>query len=158
MLVFTAKVSKGKIFTIALILLVVIGLLVTLCNKAGTPQDPPATEVSTVATNDQRIAFLEGYGWQVTPTPVESQEVSIPEELPDILAKYNELQKSQGFDLTQFGGQTVQRFVYAIENFPDTTEQYFATILIADDQVIAGDVASNAQGGLMQGLAYPETT
>ncbi len=157
MLVFTAKVSKGKILTIALIILVVIGLLVTLCNKAGTPGDAPSAEVSTVVTNENRIAFLEGYGWQVEPTPVESQEVSIPEELPDILAKYNELQLSQGFDLTNFGGKTVQRFVYAITNFPDTTGQYFATILVSDGQVIAGDVASNAQGGLMQGLAYPDT-
>lgn len=157
MLVFTAKVSKGKILAIALIIVVIIGLLIGLCSKADeTPA--PETTVTVVATNDDRIAFLEERGWQVDATPVESQDVKIPAELPAILQQYNKLQQSQGYDLTDYGGETVQRFVYAIQNYPDTTESYFATLLIYDGQVIGGDVASSSQNGLMQGLDYPKTT
>ena len=75
-----------------------------------------------------------------------------------MLQKYNELQISQGFDLAGYGGKTVKRYVYEVTNYPDTTDSYFATILVYKDNVIGGDVSSAAQGGLMQGLQYPKTT
>ena len=52
-------------------------------------------------------------------------------------------------------GKTVKRYVYEVVNYPDTTDSYFATILVYQDAVIGGDVSAAAQNGLMQGLQYP---
>lgn len=158
MVVLTAKVSKAKLVTIALIIVIVIGLLIALC--VGSEKDVDATAETTstaAATNEERITYLKSFGWEVDPSPVETQEVKIPKELPEILAKYNTLQQAQGFDLTEFGGKTVKRFVYEVTNYPDTTDSYFATVLVYKDAVIGGDVSSSAQNGVMQGFQYPKT-
>ena len=158
MVVLTAKVSKGKLVAILLILAVVVGLLVVLGSSAEEDGGTAETAVTTVESNDDRVAYLQSLGWQVNPEPVESQEVRIPAELPEVLQKYNELQQSQGYDLSQYGGKTVKRYVYEVLNYPDTTESYYLTLLVHKDTVIGGDVTSSAQNGLMQGLQYPETT
>ena len=101
------------------------------------------------------MAYLQSLGWEVTEEPVESQEVRIPAELPDVLVQYNELQKSQNFDLTRYTGKTVSRFVYEVLNYPNSAERFFATLLIYEDTVIGGDVTSASQDGLMQGLQFP---
>lgn len=158
MVVLTAKVSKGKLIAILLIVVVVVGLIIALCSGPKKDAETAETAASTVETNEDRIAYLKSFGWEVDPEPVETQEVKIPEELPEVLQKYNELQISQGFDLAGYGGKTVKRYVYEVTNYPDTTDSYFATILVYKDNVIGGDVSSAAQGGLMQGLQYPKTT
>ena len=155
MVVLTAKVSKGKIIAILLAAVVVIGLIVALCT-GGEDADTAETTNITVENNEDRVAYLESLGWEVDPEPVESQEVRIPEELPEVLVRYNELQKSQGFDLTEYAGKTVERYVYEVTNYPDTTDSYFATILVWKDAVIGGDVSAAAQNGVMQGLNYPK--
>lgn len=158
MVVLTAKVSKGKLVAILLILAVVVGLLVVLGSSAEEGGTTAETTITTVESNDDRVAYLQSLGWQVNPEPVESQEVRIPAELPEVLQKYNELQQSQGYDLSQYGGKTVKRYVYEVLNYPDTTESYYLTLLVHKDTVIGGDVTSAAQNGLMQGLQYPATT
>lgn len=158
MVVLTAKVSKGKLVAIILILAVVVGLLVVLGSSAEEGGATAETAVTTVENNDDRVAYLQSLGWQVNPEPVESQEVRIPAELPEVLQKYNELQQSQGYDLSQYGGKTVKRYVYEVLNYPDTTESYYLTLLVHKGAVIGGDVTSAAQDGLMQGLQYPATT
>ena len=158
MVVLTAKVSKGKLVAILLILAVVVGILVVLGSSAEEGGTTAETAITTVESNDDRVAYLQSLGWQVNPEPVESQEVRIPAELPEVLQKYNELQQSQGYDLSQYGGKTVKRYVYEVLNYPDTTESYYLTLLVHKDTVIGGDVTSAAQNGLMQGLQYPATT
>lgn len=158
MVVLTAKVSKAKLITIALIIVIIVGLLIALCVGADKDADDTAEAVSTAAaSNEDRVAYLKSFGWEVDPSPVETQEVKIPKELPDVLSKYNTLQQAQGFDLEEFGGKTVKRFVYEVTNYPDTTDSYFATLLVYKDAVIGGDVSSSAQNGVMQGFQYPNT-
>ena len=152
MVVMTAKLSKGKLITI----LVIVALLLALCSAAK--KDSAESGVAVVQSNDDRVSYLQSLGWEVDPDPVETQEVRVPEVLPEVLARYNELQKSQGYDLCRYSGKTLKRYVYEVENYPDTTDSYFATLLVYQDQVVGGDVSSAALGGLMQGLNYPKTT
>ena len=50
-------------------------------------------------TNEERIAYLRSLGWEVEPTPILEQEITMPKDFPDVLTQYNELQRQQGFDL-----------------------------------------------------------
>ncbi len=156
MVVMTAKLSKGKLITILLIIVVIVGLLIALCSGAKQNGDSTAESAATVRDNAERVSYLESMGWQVDPNPVETQEARIPEAMPEVLEKYNELQKSQGFDLTRYSGKTVKRYVYEVTNYPDTTDRYFATLLVYQDEVIGGDVSAASQSGIMQGLSFPK--
>ena len=149
MLVMTAKVDKKKIAFIFAAVVLIIAALVMLI-RGG---DNSAPTVSTgVSDNDGRVAFLKSFGWEVTTSPVESGQVKIPKEQSDVFERYNALQLAQGYDLTKFGGKTVMRYVYQVNNYPDAKEPVYATLLIYKDQIIGGDITNTAPKGKIQGF------
>ena len=109
----------------------------------------------SAADNDGRVAFLASFGWTVNAEPVQTQQIRIPEQSSEVFDRYNELQRSQGYDLTQYAGQTVTRYVYEIQNYEDAAAPVYASVLVSDGQVIGGDVASTEPGGVMHGFAKP---
>ena len=151
MLVLTAKVNKKKIALIAAaVVALVVGLIVLFGGNDATPTSAPS-----VSHNDARVAFLKGFGWEVSTSPTESSQVRIPSESSDVFDRYNALQKSQGYDLSQYAGKTVMRYVYQVHNYPGATEPVYATLLVYKNQIIGGDVTSSANGGSMQGFQMP---
>jgi len=112
MMIMTAKVNMKKILLILAGIAAGILLLVLLFGGSGSA-DPA---VPSVSDNDARVQFLKDFGWEVSTSPVESGQVRIPENTSEAYARYNALQKSQGYDLTQYAGKTVMRYVYKINN------------------------------------------
>ena len=161
MVILTAKLTKSKRIIIAALVILAI-IVLTVCvrgaNKTDeTAADPGAQAVRTVKTEEERIAYLSGFGWKVEEKPVQTQEVRVPTEPNDVFLRYNELQKSQGFDLSEYAGKSIRRYVYQITNYPDAgNETWYATLLVYKDEVIGGDVSSAAQNGVMHGFAMPD--
>ena len=163
MVIMSARVSKRKVLTGLIVAVGVVLLLVFLLGKAEETPAAAATEPSATAeidagTNDGRIAFLQSFGWEVSETPTETQEVKIPQEFNNVFTRYNQLQQSQNYDLAPYAGKTVKRYVYAVTNYPDGAQDWYATVLVHNGEVIGGDVSSTRQGGKMHGLAMPEGT
>ena len=154
MLVMTAKVDKKKILIVtAAVLAAVIGLFLLF---GGSDSTPAASE--GVANNDARVAFLKSFGWDVTTSPVESGQVRIPSGSNEVFNRYNELQKSQGYDLSAYAGKTVMRYVYQINNYPNATAPVYATILVYKNQVIGGDVTDTSAKGAIRSFKMPAAT
>ena len=153
MLVMTAKVDKKKILLIVAAVVAVIAGLILLFSGGDSTQ----TGSTGVANNDARVAFLKSFGWDVTTSPVESGQVRIPESGNDVFARYNELQKSQGYDLSAYAGKTVMRYVYQINNFPDATAPVYATLLVYKNQVIGGDVTDTSPQGAIRSFKMPQS-
>ena len=156
MMVMTAKVDMKKVIAVlAAVAALIIGLIALL----GGDSDSAATSASTnVTTNDDRVKFLEDLGWEVTTSPTESSQVRIPQESSLVFDRYNDLQKSQGYDLSAYAGKNVMRYVYKVENYPDAVEPVYATLLIYKNQVIGGDITDTAAKGMIQALKKPTTT
>lgn len=158
MFVMTAKLDKKRVGIIAGVVLALAVIILLLVRSPGgkTGTEQPVS----LRTNDQRVSYLTQQGWDVVVSPVQTRQVLIPTELSEVFERYNTLQVSQGFDLTQYGGKTVTQYVYQVENFPNATDPVYATLLIYDDKIIGGDVTDTSAGGVMQGLqagaALPE--
>ena len=148
MMFMTAKVEPKKI---AIILAAVAGLILALILLFGG-NDSTQTAAGNLASNDARVTYLKGLGWEVNASPVESGQVRIPKESTEVYDRYNDLQKMQGFDLTNFAGKTVMRYVYRVTNYPGATEPVYATLLIYKNQVIGGDITNTAPNGAIRGL------
>lgn len=149
MMVMTAKVDMKKVMlALAAIAALVLSLILLLGGKNDTAQ----TGAPAAGNNDQRVKFLTELGWQVTTSPEESSQVKIPSASSQVFDRYNALQKSQGYDLTQFAGKKVMRYVYKVNNFPGATEPVYATLLVCKNEIIGGDVTDTAAGGKIQGL------
>ena len=159
MMIVSAKVSKRKLLTGVIAAVGVILLLIFLCGRADADiSETPETNATTseAATNQQRLAFLQSFGWEVSETPHETQEVRIPETFNEVFSRYNRLQQSQGYDLEPYAGKSAKRYVYRILSHPNGAD-YFATLLIYKNEVIGGDVTGTGQGGSMHGFAMPES-
>ena len=159
MMVMTAKVNIKKVLiALAAVAGVILGLILLL---GGNDSSQP-TAAPSMASNDGRVQFLQNLGWQVNASPAESGQVRIPREQNQIFTRYNELQKSAGYDLSQHSGKTVMRYVYKVTNLPGATEPVYATLLVYKDQVIGGDITDTAAKGSMQALVkrsqIPEAT
>ena len=157
MVIMTAKVSKRKLLLIGLLIILAVVLLITCLKKSSGSDTPPDTaeEITEVATNEARVAFLEQFGWEVQQEPVQTQQVRVPEDPSEVFLRYNDLQQSQGYDLLSYSGNTLTRYVYQITNYPGSDGVYFATLLIYNDSVVGGDVASSRQNGVMHGFSMP---
>jgi len=154
MLVMTAKVDKKKI---AIILAAAVVLILGLVLLFGGSDSAP-TASTNVSGNDARVAFLQSFGWEVTTSPTESSQVRIPNASSEVFDRYNALQKSQGYDLTQYAGKTVMRYVYKVNNYPGATEPVYATLLIYKNQIIGGDITDTSAKGVIRGFKKPADT
>ena len=155
MMMMTTKVDiKKVVLGLVAAAAVIIALVMTLGGKK--PADPAA--VSTMSDNDSRVQFLQEQGWQVITSPREASQVRIPQEQTPVYSRYNALQKSQGYDLSQYAGKTVMRYVYEIENYPNATQPVYATVLVYKNQIIGGDVTDTGAKGAIQGLKKPAQT
>ena len=145
MMIMTAKVNMKKILIVlGAIAALLIGIIVLFGGEEST-----ATS-ATVSDNDSRVSFLKSFGWEMTTSPVESGQVRIPTETTEIFDRYNRLQQAQGYDLTQYAGKKVMRYVYKVTNYPGATDPVYATVLVYKNQIIGGDVTNTAAGGKIQ--------
>lgn len=155
MFVLTAKLSKSKLIAAAVILIAAVLLIVLL----ATAENVPAADTRPAgSSNEERVAFLATFGWSVNAEPTEAQKVRIPDTADnEVFARYNDLQKSQGFDLTEYAGKEVMRYVYEILNYPEASSPVYASVLVCDGFVIGGDVTNTAPEGVIHGFAMPQT-
>ena len=153
MFVMTAKVDFKKILIIlAAVALLIIGIVLIFSNG----DNAVSTGTAAVSGNDARVNFLKELGWDVSTSPVESSQVRIPQEQTELYQRYNALQKSLGYDLSAYGGKTVMRYVYKVNNYPGATQPVYATLLVYKNQVIGGDITDTSAKGVMQGLSKPQ--
>lgn len=148
--VITTKVSKTKLAAVVTLLIAVLVLAAILAAaKTGTPE---AADARNGETNEARVAYVTQQGWQVNAEPVQTQSVKIPTADTEVFRRYNELQKSQGFDLTQYAGRQATRYVYEVLNAPEANGPVYATIFVLDGRIVGGDVTDTAPEGKMQGV------
>ena len=151
MMFMTAKVDiKKTLLALAATVALIVGIIFLFGGNDAAP-----TAGDAVSGNDARVQFLKNYGWDVAQSPVESGQVRIPEKSTAVYDRYNALQKTQGFDLSQYAGKIVMRYVYKINNFPGATEPVYATLLVYKNEVIGGDVTDTCPGGQVRTFKMP---
>ena len=153
MMVMTAKVDMKKIALIlGAIAAGIIGIILLFGD--GSSQ---ATSAPAASSNDTRVKFLQSFGWDVDNSPVESSQVRIPETSTEVFDRYNQLQKSQGYDLSKLAGKNAMRYVYKVNNFPGATDPVYATVLVYKNAVVGGDVTDTSPKGKVQGFKMPQS-
>ena len=152
MLIWPARVSKKKTAAMtAAILVVVLAIVVVL----GKHADSADSNLPQLADNEARVSYLQSMGWEVEPEPVETLQFLLPEKLEEPYLTYNELQDSQGFDLSTACGKQVSRFTYTVTNYPNRPEGVQLNLYVCEEQPVAGDVLCAGADGFQDTLVYP---
>lgn len=113
-------------------------------------------EPVTLPDEESRIAYLTALGWQVSPQPVETLDLQLPAEWGETWQEYSELQRQQDFPFTDYAGQPVRRYTYAVTNYPYVEKGVQANLYLCGDVLIGGDIIATGQGGFQTVLTYPE--
>ncbi len=109
-----------------------------------------------VKDNDDRVAFLKQFGWEVDPDPIEEVTMRIPSEFDRVMTSYNELQKQGGLDLSKYKGKEVTRYSYKVNNYPGYDGEVTANVIVFKKRVIGGDVCSSDVSGFIGTFEFPE--
>lgn len=105
-----------------------------------------------IKTEEDRVDFLKQFGWEVKAQPVEVCEVTIPSEFDKIFTGYNEIQKRQGLDLSDYKKKKVMRYTYEVTNYEGEEGVVYANILVYRKRVIGGDICSADVKGFIHGF------
>ena len=134
---------------LAVACLVALGIvLIALVLLAGRGDGAAAD----LETTEGRVEYLAELGWEADPQSETAQEVIIPSTFTEVLENYNQLQREQGFDLTEYRGVRCTVYTYALVYYPNSDCEAQACLYIYRGQVIAGDIHSTAMDGFMHGL------
>lgn len=109
-----------------------------------------------VKSADDAAAFLGQFGWVVDAGSVETAQVTIPAEFDKVFAGYNELQKSQGLDLSKYKKKSVTRYTFTVTNYEGHQGTVYANVLVYLNRVIGGDICSADVNGFIHGFERAE--
>ena len=89
----------------------------------------------------------------VSETPYEVVDFTIPEEFGAVYERYNALLKKGGYDISKYKGKKCKRYTYLIPS-----QNARANILVCDGEIIGGDISGITIDGIMLPLQRGQAT
>lgn len=145
------KSKKSRLPLMAGIIMLIVAAIWALTRIFGGGSEGIPGE-----TNQQRIDYIESFGWNTGITHCELEEVRIPVNFDEVYEEYNDLQRKQGFDLTRYRAHSVKKYTYEISRTDDNPLPLYANLLVENGIIIGADITSAEAGGLITVLAEPE--
>lgn len=160
MFLLSIKLTRTRAAVAIILLVVLVTLTVTGISNLSGREAAAVADIesgmvpsgSTAKTEEERIAFLEAFGWEVSTDNCEVREVIIPKEFDTVYLQYNELQQTQGCNLTRYAGKRCKRYTYTVVNHPSGEQPVYCHLLQYGNKIIGGDVCAAEQDGFMHGF------
>ncbi len=96
--------------------------------------------------------FFTGYGFSSDPVDISADKVEIPKSWDDSFAAFNTLVAQSGFDLTDYKGKTVEKWLARIPAFSIGDSTVYGVLLVYKETVI-GSYLLEKPSGKVTGLA-----
>ena len=159
MFIYSIRASTVRFFACIFICLAVLVLLLTLGNAETVYASAEGREINYggMKTNEDRIAFIESFGIKVDIEPVREETFTMPEDFDRIISGYNQIQKTQGLDLTKYARKRVTHYAYKVTNY-DSDGTVYVNLLIHKNRVIAADISSPDGDGFVYALTDVDTS
>ena len=130
----SVRLRRGSVLAFAVLLVAAVVGTVVL-----TSQQPVALPAWSLfnkgipgGEENQRIEFLQKYGWEAEVPPISEEEIVIPAEWDEVYTGYASLQQAQGFNLDKLRGEK---------------DEVAAHILVYKDRIVGADISEMEQGG-----------
>ena len=139
--------SKKKIVIIGVAVVVVLiaavfAIMMLLSGKQTTAVID-SKEYSVVVTSDEQAQEF------VVEELYSLQEAYVPEKFNDTYEDYNELQKLQGLDLSEYKSEKCKLYIYKLTDFKIDGKVSYMSILVCDDRVIGGHISTMIKDDVM---------
>lgn len=165
MFVFSLKASGLKYFLSAAVCIAVAAAVILLMpdtehsvsvNGNVSEYEEGKIRFDGIKDLDGVVEFAESLGFCVEKDSVETAEVKIPSKADAVLEEYNNLQKSQGFNLMKYKNKKAVRYTFKITDLPDEQslpeDDVLLTVILHKDKVIGGDVYFTGKDARVKGI------
>lgn len=165
MFVFSMKASGLKYFLSAAICIVVAVTVILLMpdtehsvsvNGNVSEYEEGKIRFDGIKNLDGVVKFAESLGFSVDKDSAQTVEVKIPSKADAVLEEYNNLQKSQGFNLMKYKNKTAVRYTLKVTELPDEQslpdDDVLLTVIVLKDKVIGGDVYFTGNNARVTGI------
>ena len=152
MFVCSLRASTVKFFGIVVLTIAVLVGALAFGNTAVEAAASATVKFSGIKTNEDRLEFISRFGIEVAGEPCEVKSFSVPENFDKIIAGYNELQKSQGLDISKYKNKKVTRYTYETDGYGDYKGKFYVNLIVYRNTVVACDVSSADRGGFVEPL------
>ena len=154
MFICSFKLSALKIIAAFMVCIAGAVAVISLLPDAGYAMNVNKTLVgneislSDINGNGDCVKMLSSFGVNVSDKPLQSGNVTVPETFDASFEKYNDLQKSQGFDLDKYRGKKVKRYTYKVEKLGSKVPEKdcYVTVLVYRKKVIGADMCCPGTG------------
>lgn len=140
--------KKRVIFAWLFVFGVVLSALVFRFEKS----DAVPRNAQTVTDSFSVADYVESFGVETDEESLIIDEVIIPTDFNDVYESYNNVQKQQGFDLSDYKGCTLSRYTLKVTNYTDKTKEVFVEVLTYKSKVVAADIYCTDADGFIISL------
>ena len=153
MFIYSFRASTLKFFGVIALTLVILVTAIAV-GKSGVVAASADAKINFggIETNEERIAFIKQFGVDVSGEAKESVTFTVPENFDSVISGYNELQRSQGLDITKYKNKKVTRYTYETEKYGDYDGAVYVNLIIYKNTVVACDVSSADPTGFVEPL------
>ena len=153
MFIYSIRAATLKFFACILLTVTVLAVLLALgtADVVYASADGKEINYGGMKTNEDRVAFIESFGIKVKPDPVSEETFTMPEDFDRVILGYNQIQKTQGLDLTKYSRKRVTHYAYEVTNYTAGGTVY-VNLLVWRNKIVAADISSLADGGFVSSL------
>ncbi|MBQ7333733.1 MAG: DUF4830 domain-containing protein [Clostridia bacterium] len=153
MFIYSVRASSLRFFAVIILTIAALVTLIVLGgNEATAFTSSTSVDFDGIKTNDDRLKFISQFVTGVSGEPSESVTFSVPENFDRIMLSYNEIQKSQGLDITKYKNKKVTRYTYELEKWGEEEVPVFINLVVYRNKVIACDISSQDPTGFVKPL------
>ena len=153
MFVCSVRASTLRFIGVAVLCAVLLfGTLILSDGRLVAAASGTSVSYTGADTDAGRIDFLEKQGWSVKREVVEEATFTLPEEFDRGRPGYNEIQKTQGLDLSRYRKKKVTRYTYEVTNYPNYEGTVYANLIVYRGRIIAADLSSADPLGFVTGV------
>lgn len=141
-----ATFKRKKIIFYAISVFSAICLIAVAIAFCSSHSDKKPSDLNSVC-----VSFLKDKKVNLSDKTPQSIETTLPaRDFSDTVAEYNELQKKQGFDLSDFAGKTVTKYTYRVDG--KDRADVVAVVFVYGGKIIGGDIHCIGADGYMTGF------
>ena len=153
MFIYSVRASTLRFFAVIILTIAtLLGIIFFTRSEAVAANSATEINFSGIKTNEDRVAFISKFVSGVSGEAIESVSFSIPENFDRIMLSYNEIQKSQGLDITKYKNKKVTRYTYEVEKWGEDEVPVFVNIIVHRNKIIACDISSQDPKGFVKPL------
>lgn len=144
MFIYSVRASTLRFFAVIVIVLATLTGILIMGNTPDSTIAVAGTSINFggMKTPEDMVEFIESFGIELEDGIIEEKSFSVPENFDKIIAGYNEIQRSQGLDISKYKNKKVTRYTFKAKNYPNYDGEVYVNLTVYKNTVVAADVSS----------------